>query len=200
MLDREKIESILANRFPGAAIAQVAAAANAIMGLADRRTRVAAGRRPFRAPASAFTTISVSSRIEAPLKRVFDVFTDVEHAPDRVSGIVGTEMLTVGPFGPGTRWRETRKLLGRVDTADMEVTAFEKYRTYTVCHQKGGIRVETTFSFEPAGDATLVSIEFALDGAGLPPGLLTPFNWAITTKVQQVLKADLADLKERLEA
>jgi hypothetical protein len=33
MLDRQKVESILTRRFPGASPAQVAAAANAIMGL-----------------------------------------------------------------------------------------------------------------------------------------------------------------------
>ena len=35
MLDRQKIEAILTRRFPGAARAAVAAAANAIMGLDD---------------------------------------------------------------------------------------------------------------------------------------------------------------------
>jgi hypothetical protein len=35
MLDRQKIEAILTRRFPGAARDQVAAAANAIMGLGD---------------------------------------------------------------------------------------------------------------------------------------------------------------------
>lgn len=35
MLDRQKVEAILARRFPGAAREQVATAANAIMGLAD---------------------------------------------------------------------------------------------------------------------------------------------------------------------
>jgi hypothetical protein len=35
MLDRQKIEAILTRRFPGATRAQVAAAANAIMGMGD---------------------------------------------------------------------------------------------------------------------------------------------------------------------
>ena len=48
MLDRQKLETILVNRFPGATNAQVAAAANAIMGLGDRRS-------------SASTTVYVSS-------------------------------------------------------------------------------------------------------------------------------------------
>jgi hypothetical protein len=35
MLDRQKIETILTRRFPGTTPAQIAAAANAIMGLGD---------------------------------------------------------------------------------------------------------------------------------------------------------------------
>jgi hypothetical protein len=35
MLDRQKLETILSRRFPGATHPQIAAAANAIMGLAD---------------------------------------------------------------------------------------------------------------------------------------------------------------------
>ena len=35
MLDRQKVEAILSRRFPGATRDQVAAAANAIMGLSD---------------------------------------------------------------------------------------------------------------------------------------------------------------------
>lgn len=203
MLDRQKVDAILANRFPGAAVAELAAAANAIMALADDRQagrpRVSGQFRPFRALVNTFTTVSVSSRINAPIRRVFEMFTDLEHATEHVSGIVNIEMLTAGPFGLGTRWRESRQILGRVDAADMEVTAFERYRTYTISHHKGGVRIETAFSFEPDGGATQVTIEFALDGAGLPPGLLTPLNWAIAGKVRHVLHQDLADLKRRLE-
>jgi hypothetical protein len=35
MLDRQKVETVLTRRFPGSALHQVAAAANAIMGLDD---------------------------------------------------------------------------------------------------------------------------------------------------------------------
>ena len=45
-------------------------------------------------------------------------------------------MLTTGPFQLGTRWRETREVLGRLDDAEMEVTAFELNRQYTLTHYK----------------------------------------------------------------
>src|SRR5262249_55776045 len=140
------------------------------------------------------TTVSVATRIDAPIVRAFDAFTDVEHAAGRVSGIKHIEMLPRRRFGLGTRWNETREVLGRLDTVAMEVTAFDRYRTYTISHHKGGVRVDTIFSFESAGNGSHVTIEFTLDGAGLPPGFLTPLNWAIAGKVRRVLNRDLMDL------
>lgn len=202
MLDRQKLETVLANRFPGAAMAQLAAAANAIMGLADDdgcRADAPVRRRPVRVPRNPLTRVLVSVWINAPLARVFDLFTDVEHASEHVSAIAAVEMLSVGPFGLGARWRESRRILRRLDTAEMEVTSFERYRTYTISHHKGGIGIETVFAFEAAGDCTHVTIEFGLDGGGLPPGFLTPLSWAIAGKVRRLLEHDLTDLKRHLE-
>ncbi|MES1256216.1 MAG: SRPBCC family protein [Acidobacteriota bacterium] len=145
-------------------------------------------------------TVTVSESIPAPLDRVFKVFTDVEHGPDHVSGIKRIEMLTPGPFGLGTRWRETRELLGKSDSAEMEVTSFERDHTYTLTHHKGGVRIDTKFWFDPTEAGTKVTVEFELDSAGLPPGLLTPLNWAIAGKVREVIGRDLADLKTSLGA
>jgi uncharacterized protein YndB with AHSA1/START domain len=146
------------------------------------------------------STVTVVSEIAAPVAKVFQQFTDVEHGPAHVSGIKKVEMLTTGGFELGARWRETREVLGPSDSAEMEVTSFERNRTYTITHHKGGVRIDTTFWFEPSGDKTKVSIEFELDTAGLPPGLLAPLNWAIAGKVRDVIGHDLADLKTSLEA
>jgi carbon monoxide dehydrogenase subunit G len=145
------------------------------------------------------TTVTVSTQIEAPIERAFQLFTDVERGATHVSGIKKIEMLTTGHFGLGTRWRETREVLGVSDSAEMEVTSFERNRTYTITHHKAGVRIDTMFWFEPSGDGTKVSIEFELDAGGLPPGLLMPLNWAIAGKVRDVLGRDLADLKTSLE-
>ena len=140
-------------------------------------------------------TITVSNQIAAPVEAVFERFTDLEGSPGRVSGIKAIEMLTTGPFGPGTRWRETREVLGRLDTAEMEVTAYERNRTYTITHHKLAARIETVFTFQPLNDGTRVSVELSLMGPGLPPRLLAPIEWAIAGTVRDVLSQDLADLK-----
>ena len=145
------------------------------------------------------TTVTVTSQIAAPVEKTFAMFTDIEHATEHVSGIKEIEMLTPFKFGLGTRWRETREVLGRFDSAEMEVTAFELNKTYTITHHKAGAGVHTVFNFEPSPTGTKVSIEFALDNQGLPPGLLTPVSWAIAGKVREVLGHDLDDMKRSVE-
>jgi uncharacterized protein YndB with AHSA1/START domain len=144
-------------------------------------------------------TVTVSHQIAAPVDKVFALFTDLERAPEHVSGIKKLVLMTTGPVGLRTRWIETREVMGHLDDAEMEITAFERNRMYTITHHKAGVRIDTTFWFEPQGDGTKVSIEFELDSAGLPPGLLTPLGWAITGKIEEVLNHDLSDLQRFAE-
>jgi uncharacterized protein YndB with AHSA1/START domain len=145
-------------------------------------------------------TVKVSSQIAAPVDRVFQRFTDLEHDAGEVSAIRKIELLTPGAIGLGTRWIESRDVVGgHVDSAEMEITAYERNRTYTITHHKAGVRIDTTFFFEPVANGTAVSVEFELEAGGLPPGLLAPLGWAIAGKVERVLAHDLQDLKHALE-
>ena len=140
-------------------------------------------------------TVTVSSEFAAPVDRVFQTFTDIEHGPSHVSGIKKLEMMTPGPVHVGTRWLETREVMGHLDTAEMEVTAFDRNRMYTITHRKAGVQIDTTFWFEASGQSTKVTVEFDLESGGLPPGLLAPLGWAVAGKVERVLTQDLADIK-----
>lgn len=145
------------------------------------------------------TPITVTDILAAPVEDVFKAFTDLEHQAGRVSGIKGIEVLTTGGFRLGTRWRETREVLGRIDDAEMEVTQFAQNAGYTITHEKAGVRIDTVFAFTPVGDGTKVSITFSLENQGLPPGLLTPVSWAIAGKVKEILGKDLTDMKKAIE-
>lgn len=146
------------------------------------------------------TTVTVTNKLEAPVDQVFAAFTDLEQNAGRVSGIKNVEVLSTGGFRLGARWRETREVMGRLDDAEMEVTAFDQGRGYTITHYKGGAKVDTVFTFTPDGEGTNVTIAFALENQGLPPGLLTPVSWAIAGKVKEILTKDLSDMKKSVEA
>jgi len=173
------------------------------------------------------TRLTVDTHVASPVDRVFAAFTDLAHSAERVSNIQKIELLTIGDFKLGTRWLETRKVLGHLDSAEMEVTAFERNRTYTITHHKGGMAVDATFTFEPVdgddpaqnflpqaaplpmyrepkapgirSETTRVQIEVVLGSHGLPPGLSAPVAWALAGKVRDQISRDLADLKQSLE-
>ena len=130
---------------------------------------------------------------------ILPIFTDIEHGPAHVGGIKKIEMLTPGGVHLGTRWRETREVLGRLDSAEMEITALKRNRMYTITHHKAGVRIDTTFWFEASGGGTKVSVEFELGAGGCPPVCSAPLGWAIGGKVEEVLSHDLADLKHSVE-
>ena len=144
-------------------------------------------------------TIRVFQDIRAPLEDVFALFTDIESGAGSVSGIKKIEMMSIGPLHLGSKWNETREVLGRLDDAEMEVTAFERNRSYTITHRKAGVRIDVVFAFEPVLDGTRVSIDFGLNPQGLPPALLAPLEWAMSGKVRDALGHDLVDLKGMVE-
>lgn len=145
-------------------------------------------------------TATVTSRLEAPVDAVFAAFTDLDQTAHRVAGIKAIAVQTPGgDFRFGARWVETREVLGRLDEAEMEVTAYERNCGYTITHHKGGARINTVFTFVPDGEATQVSIEFAVESEGVPPGLFAPVSWAIAGRVREALTQDLSDMKRSVE-
>ena len=74
--------------------------------------------------------ISLTERIAAPPPEVFALFTDVANAPGRIHSIREVSLLTPGPVGLGTRFRETRLTLGSEETEEMEIVTFEPPHRY----------------------------------------------------------------------
>ena len=60
--------------------------------------------------------VNISTEVKAPVEQVFALFTDIEHAADRVSGIKEINVLSPGSFDLGYRWTETRGKFWDVST------------------------------------------------------------------------------------
>ncbi len=65
-------------------------------------------------------TVTIHRHIAAAPDRVFATITDIPNTPTVISAIASVALLTDGPVGPGTRWRETRRLLGHAATETLE--------------------------------------------------------------------------------
>jgi hypothetical protein len=104
--------------------------------------------------------LKCSRTIAAPPRRVFEVATDLRSAVGRVRAITKMEVLTEGPVRKGTRFRETRTMFGRPATEEMEITAFEPPRGFTMECANHGCRYEMEFRLEPKGTSTELEMMF----------------------------------------
>ena len=145
--------------------------------------------------------ISLSRRIDAPLETVFEVATDLQRAAEHIRGIEKIELLTTLPVRVGTRWRETRRVMGRSDTQTLEITAFDPPHSYTIGCDTCGSDFETTFRFAPmANKSTDVTLDVRCEARSLLAKLMSPLgNLMLGQVIRKCMDDDLADIKRTAE-
>lgn len=138
--------------------------------------------------------------IQAPLPVVFEVFTDLGRARERVRAIEALEVLTPGPFGEGTRFRETRKMFGHSATETMEVRDFRPGQGYALTAESHGCRYLSTFEFTPSGAGTRVRLTFTAEPLTTAAKMMGSMMSLMAGSVQKAFREDLEDLKQACEA
>lgn len=138
--------------------------------------------------------IAVTRQINAPIERVFDVFTDLPRAAERIRGIESVEVLTDGPFAVGTRWKETRKMMGKLATETMWVTAVEPSRSYTAEAASCGTHYTSTYTFEAFDGGTRVMMSFMSRPTTLLGKLMSPLGVLMSGAIRKMLVKDMDDL------
>ncbi|WP_314178039.1 SRPBCC family protein [Streptomyces winkii] len=146
--------------------------------------------------------VTVERRIAAPVDRVWQALTDIEDSPRVIGEIERVEMLSEGPFGIGTRWRETRRIFGKEATEEMWVTASEPPKRYTVESESRGVHYTSQFTLTPeADDATTVhlTLDSETEKKSLS-GTMGKFLGGIGSKaIAKSLSKDLADIAASVE-
>lgn len=145
--------------------------------------------------------LELNKQIAGPIHEVWSTITDLEGSVDAISGITKIERLS-GPdgFEVGTRWRETRKMFGKEATEDMEVTAIQPLRSYTVVADSHKVHYTSNFYVEPAAEGTLLSMTFDAD----PQGAFTKFMAMTVGRLmkgptRKALQKDLDDIARVVE-
>lgn len=149
-------------------------------------------------------TITVSQHFECDQNTAFDTISDFPNAADFVEGIIKVEMLTDGPVGVGTRVRETRIMMGRQATEEMEITQLTKPSKFVVEAFNHGTQYISTYSVEPDGDGTKVTWEFKVTPvtfmAKIMAGLFSRMFGNIADMLQKDLIASSVEAKRRATA
>jgi hypothetical protein len=143
--------------------------------------------------------MTVSALVAAPPEFVFDRAIDVLRWPERISGVKAIELLTPGPVRVGTRFRETREMFGRLATEEMEFTAIELPRSFTLEAHSHGMHYISRRRCDPDGSGTRLALEFSGRAERLLARLMMPLGWLMVGAVRKVLEQDAADLKAAVE-
>jgi carbon monoxide dehydrogenase subunit G len=143
--------------------------------------------------------VSFRETVEAPIEKVFDVFSDFPNAAQRIEGIERVEMLTDGPVGSGTRFKETRIMFGRETTEEMQVTNFEPNKSYLVEADSCGSHFQTEFRFSQEGNRTLVEMEMTTTANTLFAKLMSPLGFLMSGTMKKCMIDDINQLKQHCE-
>lgn len=145
--------------------------------------------------------MKLSRDVAADAGTVWRLVIDLDRAPEVISGIQRVERLDGGDFGVGTRWRETRVMLGREATEELEVTAMSPGRSYTVEADSRGVHYRSTMSVVPLGaDRSRLEMTFADQPRG--PGakvLGATIGRLFEAQTRKALQRDLDDLAAAAE-
>ncbi|MFD0073713.1 SRPBCC family protein [Streptomyces sp. NPDC127166] len=149
------------------------------------------------------TSVVVERRVAASPGRVWEAITDLKDMPRVLSGVDRVEVLTLGGFDVGTRWRETRRMLGKEATEEMTVTECEPPDRYVTVADSHGMHYVSELTLTPDGaGATTLRMSFSARPAdGRTPGLLARLLARFGAKaVAKALAKDLSDIARTVES
>lgn len=74
----------------------------------------------------------ISGVVRAPIERAYALSVDIQRAREWLPEGVVVEKLSDGPLRVGSRYRESRRILGRRDVREYEISALEPLRASEV--------------------------------------------------------------------
>ncbi|MEM8834965.1 MAG: SRPBCC family protein [Planctomycetota bacterium] len=142
---------------------------------------------------------SVEKHIHSDPATVFARATDVAQWPAMIPGIIKTEVLTDGPVGEGTRFRETRKMFGKEASEEMTFSAFEPGARYCLLCENHGARYEFEYLVSPDGDGTKLEMRGNIEATSTVAKVMMTLMKPMQKKFVQQCTADLDHLKASIE-
>ena len=146
---------------------------------------------------------SLTQHVNAPADKVWAVISDIPGSAATLSGIDAIQMLTEGPYAEGTRWKETRTMMGRSETVELWVSQADPPRSTTVKALQGGADYTTRFALAERDGGTDVTLTFGAEV--LKPTRLSKVLMAVVGPIgmritRKALAKDLAEIAAKAES
>lgn len=152
--------------------------------------------------------LTLERTVDAPTDAVWRVLTHVEGFEAVLSGVTHVERLAGVGYAIGTRWRETRTVMGREASEELEVVGIDDGRSTMLAAESNGLAHRTEFTLEPVrsaggGDGTLLRMRFS--GTYVSPSWLQRAMAKLTSGIgmrvtRTMMQRDLDDIAAAAEA
>ncbi|MEV7330736.1 SRPBCC family protein [Micromonospora sp. NPDC093244] len=146
------------------------------------------------------STVAVTGFIEAHAVDVWRLLTDLPGRAARMTSAGPTELLTPGPFGPGTAWREERAQPGGGTLTEefLVVEALPPHRL-VLCSSGADVDYRITWTLRPVrrrrrGCTAVTVTQEAVPTAPYPRVVALLLGGLAARAVEVALRRDLADL------
>lgn len=145
-------------------------------------------------------TCTLIKQVGAPPERVFAFLADMNNWAKSISAIKKIEVLTPGPVGKGTRFKETRVMFGKEATETMEITEWDPPRGHTIEADSCGARFISTISIERSGGGSTITMHTRTVAQTFLAKLFAPLGYLMMGMMKKAMQKDLDDLAEAINA
>jgi uncharacterized protein YndB with AHSA1/START domain len=133
--------------------------------------------------------------IARPIEEVFELLADARNEPLYNPRIRKAEKISPGPIGPGTRFEQTARAIGRTGQMMIEITEYVPPRRLSLSTRSSVMRVHGTDTFESLVGGTRVRYSWDMHLTGLAM-LLTPIfavfgrrlEWGVWESIKSFLE------------
>lgn len=144
--------------------------------------------------------IEAFCHIKASKREVFETFSDLENLANNVTAITNIELLTNGPTGVGTKFKETRLMFGKESTETMEITQFNPFESFREEAHSNGIDYISDWTFSEQNGTTTVSICFTSKANTLMGKLIGLLFSLMAGGMKKAFMTDMEELRNVLES
>lgn len=146
---------------------------------------------------------SLTRHVNARPEKVWAVISDIPGSAATLSGVESIQMVSEGPYGEGTRWKETRSMMGRRETVEMWVSRADPPRSTTVKALQGGADYTSRFTLAERDGGTDLTLTFGAEV--LKPTVLSRVMMALFGRIgmsitRKALAKDLAEIAAKAES
>lgn len=135
--------------------------------------------------------IVLSIDVRAPAATVFALATNIPEIDKVVPTITRVELLTQGPVGIGTRWKETRRGMATNASVELTLTAFEPPHAFTVSGEIANIQCTSAFELKELAGGCRMTMATSLVPKGFIASIMARL---IRGMIAKGLKGDLQAL------